>query len=70
MNEKIEDLIYQAGLTAQGCWDKMDVYDHQAIEKLAELIVQECAGLVENEGRFLKYDKLANKLRSVYGKSN
>lgn len=62
--------MYQSGLTASGCWDKMDDYDHKAIEKLAELIVQECAGLVENEGRFLKYDKLAAKLRNVYGQSN
>lgn len=70
MNEKIEALMYQAGITASGCWDKMDAYDHQAIEKLVELIVDGCAGLVENEGRFLKYDKLADKLRSVYGKPN
>jgi hypothetical protein len=70
VNEKIENLMYQAGLTASGCWDKMDDYDHQAIEKLVELIVNDCAGLIENEGRFLKYDKLAAKLRNTYGKSN
>lgn len=70
MNAKIEDLMYQAGLTASGCWDNMDSYDHQAIEKLVELIVNDCAGLVENEGRFLKYDKLAAKLRDTYGKPN
>ncbi len=70
MNEKVEDLMYQAGLTASGCWDEMDVYDRQAIEKLVDLIVNDCASLVENEGRFLKFDKLAAKLRNVYGKSN
>jgi len=43
MNEKIEDLMYQAGLTASGCWDEMDDYDRRAIEKFAELIVKECA---------------------------
>jgi hypothetical protein len=42
MNNRLEDLMYQAGLTAQGCWDEMDGYDHTAIEKFAELIVQEC----------------------------
>ena len=42
MNERLDDLMYQAGLTAQGCWDKMDAYDREAIMKLAELIVQEC----------------------------
>jgi len=70
VNAKIEDLMYQAGLTASGSWDEMDSYDQQAIEKLVELVVNDCAGLIENEGRFLKYDKLANKLRDTYGKSN
>jgi hypothetical protein len=30
MNEHIENLMYQAGLTAQGCWDEMDEYDRTA----------------------------------------
>ena len=47
MNERIEDLMYNAGLTAQGCWDEMDNYDKQAIEKFAELIVRECAEMVK-----------------------
>ena len=42
MNSRLEDLMYRAGLTAQGCWDSMDDYDHRAIEKFAELIIQEC----------------------------
>jgi len=42
MKPVIEDLMYQAGLTAQGCWDEMDAYDREAIEKFAELIVKEC----------------------------
>lgn len=46
MNDKLQDLMYQAGLTAQGCWDEMDSYDHEAIEKFAELIVRECAKVV------------------------
>ena len=48
MNKKLEDLMYQSGLTAQGCWDEMDDYDRQAIEKLSELIVRECAKQVNN----------------------
>ena len=47
MNKQIEDLMYRAGLTAQGCWDKMDAYDKQAIEKFAELIVRECIDKIE-----------------------
>ena len=47
MNEQLETLMYEAGLTASGCWDKMDDYDRKAIEKFAELIVEECAGKVD-----------------------
>jgi len=39
---KIDDLMYEAGLTAQGCWDEMDEYNRTAIMKFAELIVAEC----------------------------
>ena len=42
MNERIEHCLYQAGLTAQGCWDELDDYAKQGIEKFAELIVKEC----------------------------
>ena len=45
MNERIDKLMYHAGLTAQGCWDEMDEYDRKAIEKFAELIVQECISI-------------------------
>lgn len=46
MNERLEDLMYRAGLTAQGCWDSMDQYDHEAIEKFAQLIIKEAIGVV------------------------
>jgi hypothetical protein len=49
MNERIEDLMYRAGLTAQGCWDEMDDYNKQAIEKFAELIVQDCAAEADKQ---------------------
>ena len=66
-NERIEDLMYKAGLTASGCWDKMDHYDKQAIEKFAELIVEDCAYLVENDGRFLNFTRMADKIRTTFG---
>ena len=46
MNERIEHCLYQAGLTAQGCWDELDDYARQGIEKFSELIVRECADIV------------------------
>ena len=42
MIDKFDDLMYQAGLTAQGCWDQMDDYDRTAILKFGELIIREC----------------------------
>ena len=46
MNEQLEKLMYHSGLTAQGCWDEMDEYDKQAIEKFAELIVKKCVAIM------------------------
>jgi hypothetical protein len=53
MNQKIEDLMYHSGLTAQGCWDEMDEYDRKAIEKFAELIVKECIQVLDPGGHQL-----------------
>jgi len=47
VNQRFEDLMYHAGLTAQGCWDELGIYEQEAIEKFAELIVRECAGRVD-----------------------
>lgn len=41
MNKRIEQCLYQAGLTAQGCWDELGTYEQQAIEKFAELIIKD-----------------------------
>jgi len=42
MNEQFDKMIYESGLIAQGCWDKFDEYNRQALHKFAELIVKEC----------------------------
>ena len=61
MNERIDKLMYHAGLTAQGCWDEMDEYDRKAIEKFAELIVRECAGLCNDPVVVLRHWGLDSK---------
>jgi hypothetical protein len=43
MNDKLENLLYESGLTAQGSLDDMDEYDRRAIDQLIDLIVNECA---------------------------
>ena len=50
MNEQLEDLMYRAGLTAQGCWDSMDSYDREAIMDFAKLIINECADIASMNG--------------------
>ncbi len=36
-------------------------------EKFAELIVSECVGIVENQGKFSRYDTLAKKIKKHFG---
>jgi hypothetical protein len=50
MNKRIEQCLYQAGLTAQGCWDEFDDYAKEGIEKFAELIVRECLQTCKDVG--------------------
>jgi len=57
MNERFENCLYQAGLTAQGCWDELDTYTKDGIEKFAELIVKECSRIAElKEQGYSAYD--------------
>jgi hypothetical protein len=46
MNKRFEDLMYHAGLTAQGCWDELGTYEQEAIEKFAELILIEVTDIL------------------------
>jgi hypothetical protein len=69
MKERFEDLLYQSGLTAQGCWDQMDDYDRAAIEKFAELIVRECADLFDKDEIELSYTMrtIHNTIKEHFG---
>lgn len=49
MNNNIENLLYESGLTAQGCWDELDQYAQEAIIRVIQLTVKECAKVVEKE---------------------
>jgi hypothetical protein len=73
MNKNIENCLYQAGLTAQGCWDELDDYAREGIEKFAELIVKECineihvadVGDLKAKGYYL--DKVAEHIEKHFG---
>lgn len=49
MNKQFDELIYQSGLIAQGCWDELGTYEQDAIERLADLIVGKCIQIVEGD---------------------
>ncbi len=68
MNERLEHCLYQAGLTAQGCWDELDDYARQGIEKFAELIVRECSQYIEDKFDFCGDEIIiAEKLLEHFG---
>lgn len=50
MESNLDTLMYQAGMTAQGCWDDMDSYDQEAVLRLIDLVVNQCITLVEKSG--------------------
>ena len=61
MNDRLEDLLYQSGLTAQGCWDELDDYAKQGIEKFAESIVRDNIQTLRSNG----YDDAAQCLQQA-----
>lgn len=68
MNERIEHCLYQAGLTAQGCWDELDDYAKEGIEKFAELIIRECAEFVSNDRQNDNYGVfVSNRIKQHFG---
>jgi hypothetical protein len=55
MNEKIRQLAEQCATT--------EIFD---VVKYTELVVRECADIVENQGKFLRYDVLATKIKDNF----
>ena len=68
MSDRIDDLMYEAGLLADGCWDQFDQYDKEAIEKFAELIIKESIEVMKS----LDYhgEWLGEKIKEHFGIEN
>ncbi len=49
MNDNFENLLYAAGLTAQGCWDELDEYDQEAIIQFGRLVIQDCIKVIHQQ---------------------
>ena len=75
MNNKIQKLSDQAQEYALDIYNKQletespsTVLFHKIRDqKFAELIIQECASIVDTYGRWILYDKLAVKLKKDFG---
>ena len=57
----IYDLVMEAEFTEEDMVKRQDNF-----LRLVDLIVLECALVVRNEGRFLKYDKLAERVKARF----
>jgi len=57
----IYELVMEAEFTEEDMVKRQDNF-----LRLVDLIVLECALVVRNEGRFLKYDKLAERVKARF----
>jgi len=57
----IYDLVMQAEFTEEDMAKRQDNF-----LRLVDLVVLECALVVRNEGRFLQYDKLAERVKARF----
>jgi hypothetical protein len=68
MNDKFEDLLYNSGLTSQGCWDKLDEWDREAVLKFGELIVRECIDTVlDSSVEYTTRPQVAIEIKEHFG---
>jgi len=63
MNKRIKELWDTAAKAeSDSSWEGQTRF----IENFAELVIRECSSVVENQGRFLKYDILAKKIKDHF----
>jgi hypothetical protein len=48
-DKAFDDLLYDSGLIADGCWDELGTYEQEAIERLIQLTVLKCADIAMRE---------------------
>ena len=68
-NDVFEALLYGSGVTSHGCWSKLDDWDKRAIERFGQMIVRECAEIVQ-EGRWMvppSQHQLARSIKQHFG---
>jgi hypothetical protein len=66
-NDVFEALLYGSGVTSHGCWSKLDDWDKRAIERFGQMIVEECAQIVENAWNVRTLEESAARIRKHFG---
>jgi hypothetical protein len=66
-NDVFEALLYGSGVTSHGCWSKLDYWDKQAIERFGQMIVEECAQVIENARNVYTLEESATRIRKHFG---
>ena len=68
MNKRIRELADEAAkFSAIMALPTGESGDKLFVEKFAQLIVKECAGIVDIQGRWILYDKLAVRIKKHFG---
>ena len=69
MNKRIKKLINEAtsGHEQEQDRSKVMTVSDKELEIFAQLIVAECASIVDTYGRWILYDKLAVKIKQHFG---
>jgi len=66
MNKAFDDLIYHSGLIADGCWEELDTYTQEAIERLFQMTVLECVQVCINEGKTYEIESAGEYSSNLY----
>ena len=67
MNERIQELAYQAEEYADTMVDGGSEFHPVFVKKLAELILQECIDVVDVGGEFVSRPKMVERLKEHFG---
>ena len=67
MNERIQELAYQAEEYADTMVDGGSEFHPVFVKKLAELIVEECIDIVDVGGEFVSRPKMVERLKQHFG---
>ena len=67
MNDRIQELAYQAEEYADTMVDGGSEFHPVFVKKLAELILQECIDVVDVGGEFVSRPKMVERLKEHFG---